>query len=91
MDAYLAPAIVVALIGIIIQGIKALLDLIDRAKARETSERQSRIALCVALMGMVNVMSVPEGAKVEYKESLIKSLLSDMLTEDINQLLRLTE
>jgi hypothetical protein len=89
MEPYLAPAVVIALIGIVVQGIKAILDIIDRAKARRIGERQRKISLCVALMSMINEMSLSDGKKVEYKEKLIKHLLSDMLTEDLVLLLDL--
>lgn len=87
---WLAPAIVVALLGLILQGMKAAYDLYDRKEARQAAKHQSNISLCVALMQLTDAMShKSDGERLEIKEKLIKAFVSNVLPGDIGHILDL--
>ena len=83
MEKYLAPAVLVALAGLVAQGIKAALDLYDRAAARQAARRQGDIALCVALMQLTDATSHTSGEILAIKKALVSQLLSDTLSSDL--------
>jgi hypothetical protein len=85
----LTPAIIVAIAGIIVQGIKALLDLLDQVKSRNTVTRQKNISLAVALMQLIDVTSHSMGEKLILKEKVVKYLLKDTLPEEIIKILNI--
>lgn len=89
MEEYLAPAIIVAIIGLILQGIKASIDIANEYSARKLAKRQRNIALFVALMQLTDAAGRTPGEKLIIKEKLITYLLSDTLSKDILDLLQL--
>lgn len=91
IEDFLAPAILVALAGVIVQGMAAALDLYDRLKAREMANRQRAIALCVALMGLGDALPRSEGEVLEIKRKLVGSLVSETLPNDLVEVLGLVE
>ena len=91
MEAYLSPAITVAIIGLILQGIKAGLDLIDRWISRKFDKRQNNIALYLALTELTESSGLSPGEVMEAKQILIKHLLADTLSPEILGVLGLLE
>lgn len=90
MEQYLAPAVMVALAGLILQGIKAALDLHDRAVSRTFAQRQGNIALFVALVQIVEESGLTPGEALAVKRWLVRSLLADTLSDEILTVLKLS-
>ena len=82
MEEFLTPAITVAIIGLILQGVKAGLDLVDRSISRKFVMRQSNIALFLALMQLTEAAGLTPGEVIEVKEILVKHLLADTLSPE---------
>ncbi len=83
MEDYLAPAVLVAIIGMIFQGIKALIDIIDNIKNRKITKRQERISLYGALIELLKNSGLTDGEIYSTKLELIDQLLSDSLPDDL--------
>jgi len=90
MEQYLAPAVMVALAGLILQGIKAALDLYDRTVSRTFAQRQGNIALFVALVEIVEESGLTPGEALAVKRWLVRSLLADTLSDEILAVLKLS-
>ncbi|MBN2100234.1 MAG: hypothetical protein JW753_11635 [Dehalococcoidia bacterium] len=91
MEGYLVPAVVIAIVSIIIQGIWAGFELYDRRKARSLAARQGSIALCVALMQLADATGRSPGETLEIKKSLVRELLSGAVPEDVLRQLGLSD
>lgn len=88
MEPWLAPAIIIALANLVFQGIKAALDLYDRALSRKLARRQCDIDLFVALLEIVEDLGLPPGEALAVKRRLIRSLLDDTLPAEILAVLK---
>lgn len=89
MEAYLAPAVMVALAGLILQGVKAAIDLWQQAAAQKAVNRQRNIALYVAISQLIDASAATSGECLEAKRRLANLVLRDVLTHQILVLLNL--
>ena len=85
MDAYLTPAILVGIAGLTLQGIKAGLDLYDRIKSRRDTRRQEIIDLFVTMMQLTESAGLTQGEAMQAKLALVKLLLADTLSPEIQE------
>lgn len=82
----MAPAIIIALISVIIQGLKILIDLIIQMVNKKNSDRQNNLAFLTILNSFIDSSSLDEGEKIAAKVSFIKQYSSDDLPENIRNL-----
>jgi hypothetical protein len=86
---FLVPAVFVALLGLILQGIKALLDIFNQFRSRKLARQQSLISLTTALFQLLDASSHTGGEKLTIKQELANQLLIDVVPQEIIELLSL--
>lgn len=66
------PAIIIALISVIFQGVQACVDLFDRWRQRKIAEDQRRIAMVTALLSLIEEIPASNAAKAKAKVDTVK-------------------
>ena len=82
---YLVPSVFLALLALIFQGIKAVIDIITHIRTRKIAKEQRMINLATALLNLVDASSKSEGEKIVIKEKLVDVVLRDVLTDEIKE------
>ncbi len=77
------PAVAVALLSVVVQGVKAAVDLVSQARARRISSRQAMISYVTALFALVDGMPLGNAERAVLKSKLASELLPGQLPEAI--------
>ena len=87
LERLITPAVVVALLSVIIQGIKAGVDLISQVRARRISVRQAQITYVTALFALVDGIPLENAQCAVLKMKLARQLLPGELPEMLREVI----
>ena len=86
-DLLVKPAMAIALLSVVVQGIKAAVDLLSQARARRISTRQAQIAYATTLLGLADGLHLDEGTRAVLKTDLAHELLPGELPDALRRVL----
>jgi hypothetical protein len=71
---WLGPSVVVAALGLLVQGIKAGWDLVLSIKASHGSQHSLKLQEIGALLNLISGLPIPEARKTVWKATVLKQL-----------------
>ena len=89
IEGILVPSVFIALLGLIFQGIKSIIDIVTHLKTRKISKEQRTINLCTALFSLVDASGKTDGEKITIKNDLAELMFKNILDEEVKNTLNL--
>lgn len=86
VDLSITPAIIIALISVIIQGIKILIDLIIQIINKKNTNKQNNLIYLTILNEFIDSSPLDDGEKISLKIDILKQYSRDEIPEKIHDL-----
>ena len=80
---WLVPSVIVAAVGLLVQGIKAGWDLVLSIRASSGSQRALRLQEVTALLNLINGLPIAEAKKGVWKARLLKQLRDNIPMSEV--------
>lgn len=84
----LVPSVILAAVGLTLQGIKAIADLIHQSRTRKNAEESKKIQRIATIMQFIDGLPFDDGTKSSIKTTMLLSDLPDGLPENIKTEIR---
>lgn len=83
---FLAPAILLALIALIVQGVMAAFEIYNHVRSRRFAYELNQLEYATALLALVDGLPIDEGRRVLLKWDIIDEFIPDRIPTSLHKL-----